>query len=159
MSSAAEARFRVQRPNSKLRTIKVVALDPVAEGVVTRLAAGSWPNATFLTTAAAGAAAVDADGGWLRDLSGNVRALADEVANADLFVMVAEPGGGAGRAATIGRACSDRRVNTTGLIVGASSASDAAVSQTLAQLRPWSLMVVIAEADDYVENMLAALRA
>jgi hypothetical protein len=30
---------------------------------------------------------------------------------------------------------------------------------TLAQLRPWSLMVVIAESDDYIDDMLTALRA
>ena len=33
------------------------------------------------------------------------------------------------------------------------------LSKTLAQLRPWSLMVVIANGDDYIEDMLTALRA
>jgi hypothetical protein len=48
---------------------------------------------------------------------------------------------------------------TTALIVGTASASDEAVSKTLAQVRPWSLMVVIADAPDYVDDMLDALRA
>ena len=73
--------------------------------------------------------------------------------------MVAGPGGNAEAAAVIGRACSDRRIMTTGLVVGARNASDEALSKTLSQLRPWSLMVVIADADNYIEDMLAALRA
>ena len=48
---------------------------------------------------------------------------------------------------------------TTALIVGGTSASDEALSRTLAPLRPWSLMVVIADSDDYIEDMLIALRA
>ena len=37
-------------------------------------------------------------------------------------------------------------------------ASDSEISKTLAQLRPWSLMVVIANSDDYVSDMMTALR-
>jgi hypothetical protein len=33
------------------------------------------------------------------------------------------------------------------------------LSKTLAQLRPYALMLVIASAEDYVEDMLSALRA
>jgi hypothetical protein len=44
------------------------------------------------------------------------------------------------------------------LIIGA-GASDEALSKTLGQLRPWSLMLVIASTDDYIEDMLVALRA
>jgi len=44
-------------------------------------------------------------------------------------------------------------------VVDARTASDEALSKTLSQLRPWSLMVVIADADSYIEDMLAALRA
>jgi len=32
-------------------------------------------------------------------------------------------------------------------------------ARTSRQLRPWSLMVVIANADDYIDDMLVALRA
>jgi hypothetical protein len=48
---------------------------------------------------------------------------------------------------------------TTGFVVGVSSASEHALSSTLAQLRPWSGMVVIARSDDYIDDMMAALRA
>ena len=37
--------------------------------------------------------------------------------------------------------------------------SDEALSKTLSQLRPWALMLVIASAEEYIEDMLTALRA
>ena len=152
MSSAAEARFRVQAPNSIARSIMVVALDARSEVLVRRLASGAWRHATFLTAAAM----LD---GALTDLAGRRREVIDEVATADLVVMIATPGGHAESAVIIGQACSAKRVTTTALIVGAASASDDAVSDTLAQVRPWSLMLVIAGPDDYIDDMLTALRA
>ena len=163
MSSAAEARFRIQAPNSRPRAIKVIALDAPSEGVVNRLMQRSWNHATFFTAVAiAGAPPGDqrvSTDGWLTDLSGHPRNLSDEVETADLVVMVATPGGNAEVASVIGQACSRTRVNTTALIAGADTASDEALSRTLKQVRPWSLMIVIADADDYIDDMLTALRA
>ena len=141
MSSAAEARYRVQSPNSLPRALKIVALDATAEDVVRRLALASWQQATFSTAST-----------FMRNLQA-------EVAAADLVVMVAGPGGAAEAVSAIGAACSERRVSTTALIVGAAEASDEALSRTLAQVRPWSLMVVIANTDEYIVDMLTALRA
>jgi hypothetical protein len=150
MSSAAEARFRVQAPNSLPRAIKVVALDAASGDVVGRLAGAGWQHTTFLT-----AMTPDA----LRDLAGQSRSIRDEVEAADLVVLVAGPGGHAHAASILGEACSQRRVMTTGLLVGAASAPEHQVARTLAQLRPWSLMVVIARSDDYLDDMMTALRA
>ena len=141
MSSAHEARYRLQAPNSLPRAVKIVALDSTAEDVVRGLALSSWQNAAFYSAAS-----------FARDLEA-------EVAAADMVVMVAGPGGNAQAVGTIGRACSDRRVSTTALIVGAGAASDEALARTLAQVRPWSLMVVIANTDEYIADMLSALRA
>src|SRR5205814_3325189 len=127
MSSAAEARYRIQAPNSTPRSIKVIALDARSETLVRRLATGSWRNATFLTASAT----VD---GALSDLAGRSRDVMREVETADLVVMVATPGGHAEGAAAIGQACRAKRVTTTALVVGAASASDDAVSETLAQV-------------------------
>src|SRR5215831_1754169 len=162
MASAAQARFRIDAPNSKPRAIKIIALDAPSERVVKRLAQASWNQASFFT-ASAFAGAPHASGtlsmsGWLSDLAGRTTDLINEVATADLVVMVATAGENASAAAIIGEAASAKRVNTTGLIVGG-SASDEALSKTLGQLRPWSLMLVIASADDYIEDMLVALRA
>ena len=50
MSSAAEARYRIDYPNSKPRVIKVVALDAASEHVVKRVAERQWQRATFFTS-------------------------------------------------------------------------------------------------------------
>ena len=165
MKSAAEARFRVQAPNSTPRAIKVIALDAAGEDVVRRLAGTGWKHATFFTALSRGdpggrgdlapASADDA----LSDLAGDVRSIADEVETADLVVLVAGPGGQARAAPLIGQACSLRRVMTTAFIVGAASGSEKALSKTLAQVRPWSLMLVIADSGDYIEDVMTALRA
>jgi hypothetical protein len=161
MSSVAEARFRVQASNSRPRATLVVALDVSSEYVVRRLAEARWTNATFLTASTvnddhtAGSEA----GGWLTDLAGTRRNLQDEVDAADVVIMVATADGHAEAAAMIGKACSLKRVTTTALIVGTTSASDEALSKTLAQLRPWSLMVVIGDDDEYIREVMMALRA
>ena len=159
MSSAAETRFRVQAPNSSPRAVKVIAMDPASDAVITSLAARPWHRATFFTASAAPRTPDESRQAWLKDLTGRTADLIEEVDRADLVVMVAAPGGDASRASLIGEACSHRRVMTTALIVSAESASDEDLAKTLAQLRPWSLMVVIANADDYVEDILTALRA
>ena len=162
MSTAAEARFRIDAPNSKPRHIKVIALDAGSEALVKRLAERRWNNASFFTASAFAGAPPERGfsmQGWLSDLAGRTKDLVDEVNGADLVVMVATAGENAQAAALIGEACSLRRVNTTGLILGGTSATDDMLSKTLSQLRPWSLMLVIANGEDYIEDMLIALRA
>lgn len=161
MSSAAETRFRVQAPNSLPRAIKVIAMDAPSDDVVKRLAERQWHHAMFFTAPPVSAGSPDerARSAWLTGLDGRTADLIAEVGRADLVVMVASPGGHADSASLIGQACSHWRVMTTALVVSAASASDEDLAKTLAQLRPWSLMVVIANANDYIEDMLTALRA
>jgi hypothetical protein len=162
MATAAQARYRIDAPNSKPKRVKVIALDRPSEAIVKDLARKTWNGATFFT--ASSFASVPTTGnfsmqGWLSDLAGRTKNLVDEVDTADLVVMVATAGENAQAATLIGEACSLKRIATTGLILGAPSASDEMLSKTLAQLRPWSLMLVIAGAVDYIEDMLIALRA
>ena len=81
-----------------------------------------------------------------------------DVPSADLVVMVVPAGADAAAAATIGGACSDSRVVTTSIVVRHAKATEEALSRTLAQVRPWSLMVVVAGADDYVDDILRSFR-
>jgi len=120
MSSAAEARFRIQSPPPTNRAVKVIDLDSATGQDVERLIA--------------------------------------DVDDADLVLMLVSAGGDAGSAATIGAACMAKRVMTHTVIVRASAASDAALSKTLAQVRPWSLMVVVVNDDDYVDDILKSFR-
>ena len=164
MSSAAEARFRIDRPNSLPRAVKVIALDAPSERVIKELAAAaSWQRASFLTASAFSGAPRRGEpfsmGGWLNDLAGRTKDLVDEVNNADLVVMVATAGESAAAAAIIGEACAVKHVMTTALVLGGASSSDEALSKMLAQLRPHAMMLVISSADEYIKDMLTALRA
>jgi hypothetical protein len=161
MTAAQEARFRIDAPNSKPRAVKVIALDAPSEGVVKKLAQRQWNGATFFTASAFASdpQASKNFSGWLSDLAGRTKDLIDEVNSADLVVMIASAGENAQAASIIGEACSVKRVMTTALIVGTAAKSDEAISKTLAHLRPWALMLVIAGAEEYIEDMLTALRA
>jgi hypothetical protein len=175
MSSAAQARFRIAAPNSKPRAVKVIALDNPSERAVKELAQAPWQSATFLTASAFSSAPRHGErfsmGGWLNDLAGRTKDLVAEVDSADLVVMVANAGENAAAAAIIGEACNLKHVMTTALILapppyppplageGRVGASDEALSKMLAQLRPYATMLVISSADEYIKDMLTALRA
>jgi hypothetical protein len=139
MSSGAEARFRIDAPNSRPGRVKVIALDRTSETVVTSLARGCWNNTSFFTASAFAGAPPERGfsmQGWLADLTGRTRDLIDEAGGADLVVMVATAGQDAQAAALIGEACSLKRVSTTSLILSGPSVTDDMLSKTLAQLRP-----------------------
>ena len=52
-----------------------------------------------------------------------------------------------------------RRPGGDPLVLGGTGVPDEVLSKTLTQLRPWSLMLVIASAEEYIADMLTALRA
>ena len=163
MSSAAEAKFRIDRPNSLARAVKIIALDPASERIVKELSASPWQRASFLTASAFSGApqqgARFSMGGWLNDLAGRAKNLVDEVETADLVVMVATAGENAAAAGLIGEACAAKHVMTTALIIGGAAASDETLSRMLSALRPHAMMLVISSADEYISDMLSALRA
>ena len=82
----------------------------------------------------------------------------NDVATADFVVMVTSAGADARAAAAIGDACSRRRITTATVVVRDASASDEMLSKTLAQVRPWSLMVVVAGDDSYIDDLLKSFR-
>jgi hypothetical protein len=163
MSSAAEARFRIDYPNSRPRVVKVVALDGASEQVVKRAAERAWQCASFFASLKFDGSPRVGEGwsmqAWLSDLAGRTKALVDEINSADLVVMVSSAGTGAEAAAVIGEACAVRKVMTMALIIGSEERSNEELSRTLAALRPHASMLVIANGDEYIEEMLQALRA
>ena len=162
MTTAEEAKYRINAPNSKPRAIKVIALDKRSEAVVKKLAEGEWNKASFFASVHFESPQAGADWSmkaWLNDLAGRTIKLMDEVNTADLVVMVASAGEKAEAASVIGEACAAKRVQTTALILDRKAASDDAISNTLLHLRPYASMLVVADDDDYIESMLVALRA
>jgi hypothetical protein len=159
-TTAAEAKFRIDAPNSQPRNVKIIALDAPSERVAKHLAARAWSRASFFTASAfAPRNAHRFSPEWLTDLAGRTKNLIDEIASADLVVMIAAAGENAQAATIIGEACSVSHVMTTALILGSENTSDEALSKSLAQLRPYALMLVVANGDDDIEDMLTALRA
>lgn len=150
MSSAAEARFRIPAPPPTARAVTVIALDPASGDLVERLAQRPWTRTTFLPPPPVTRAG--------RAGGSDLGALDARLGGADLVVLVVAAGAEAPAAAPIGEACSDRGVTAATCVVGARGAGDEALSRTLAQVRPWSQMVVVANDDDYVEDILRSLR-
>ena len=164
VTSAAESRFRIAAANSQPRTVKIVALDRPSEQVAERLSKLPWSRASFFTASSFGAApAADAPPfsmqGWLKDIASRTHDLMQEIKAADLVVMISTAGENAEAAGIIGEACRLNRVMTTALILGGASQPDAVLSKSLALLRPHAVMLVIASAEEYIEDMLTALRA
>ncbi|HET6927097.1 MAG TPA: hypothetical protein VFI48_09625 [Hyphomicrobiaceae bacterium] len=143
-----------------------MALDRRSEPVVRRLAQGQWGGATFFTASAfAPAAPSHADmqfsmASWLSDLAGRTKDLLDELQTADLVAMVATAGENVQQVASVvGEACKAKHVTTIAFVLGSASAPREALSSTLRQLRPWTLMLVIAASEETIAEALAALRA
>jgi hypothetical protein len=162
----AEARFRIDDANWRQRVVKVMALDQRSEPVVRRLAQRRWGGTTFFTASAfAPAPPPSADmqfsmSNWLSDLAGRTKDLVDELNTADLVAMVATAGENLQQVASvIGEACKTKHVTTIAFVLGSASTPQEALSRTLTQLRPWTLMLVIAASEEAIAEALAALRA
>lgn len=148
-ATAAEARYRIQRPVAPARAPRIIALDDGAVEIVRRTAELQWANARFY-------ACEPADGTvMLRGIEGRPATLADELASADVVVMIATNDRGAGCAYTIGKACWQRSVMTAGLVVSDDDAADRAV----AALRPHARVLLPGADESDVVELLTALRA
>ncbi|MDH5412261.1 MAG: 3-methyl-2-oxobutanoate hydroxymethyltransferase [Alphaproteobacteria bacterium] len=161
-ATAEEARYRVNYPNSRPRASKIIALDDRAEKITGDLETASWKGARFLalagrTKGAQGLDAIPLDLD-LRDSSGAIVRLSDEIVGADVLVMIASAGKTTENITIIGKACAARGIMTTGVVVEGDARPDE-VERTLAALRPNTRMLVVAPDADYIPEMLIALRA
>src|SRR5882672_11037639 len=118
-ASRAEARFRVDYPNSLPRSVKIMALDEQAVPLVDRIVAADahrrkldLPAYDRPTTGS-----VPALKEWMNQLTARARSLIADIAPGDLVVVVATAGEDAEPAGLIGEACRHRGVPVTALIV------------------------------------------
>lgn len=155
-ATAAEARFRVDYPNARTQSSRIIALDRGAAAAVCRLAQRGWRGARFFSEvdATTGNGQRSPTDATLRGCDGSVARLEAELADADLVVMVATADDGAETAAVVGRKCAERGITATGLVLADWGARNEAVSS----LRPYAMVLVISEDEGDVEGILTALR-
>ncbi len=134
-ATSAEARFRIDRPIGG-RSALIVALDDGAADVVDRVAERPWGGARFVRTP--------------RD-----PCLDEEIADADVAIMVGTADADGDAASAIARACAERGIMTAGLILGPRLELAAAVSA----LRPYARNLMVTEDEEDVAAVLTALRA
>lgn len=161
-TAAAQARFRIDAPNSQPRFVKLIALDPAGEAIARTLMRGEWTRTSFhlasayLSARPAGAFSV-AD--WLEDLRSRVHCLVDEIDAADVVVMVSRAGDVTDAASIIGEACLAQGVTATALVLLDPQTSDAQLAEALSSLRPFVSMLVVARDADCVRSVLDAFGA
>ncbi len=161
MTTAHEAGFRVQAPNSRPRAAKVIALDATAAALLEPISRATWHGAAFFTSMNFTALTTSGQplDAWLKDVAGHTMNLMSEVAAADFVVVVAGAGEDARAVSVIADACRMHSKTLVGLIVPRADDSDEAITASLKELRPYAKMLVVANGADYIEAMLTALRA
>lgn len=156
-ATAAEARFRINAPIAASRATRVVALDEGAESVVRRAAEQHWAGARFFACTSP-APLVEGDGNVadvvLLSFDGSESWLSEELAGADVAVMVATANDGATMASAIGNACTLRGIMTAGLVLAGHNASVA-----VSALRPHARVLMVTHDEHDVAEVLTALRA
>lgn len=154
-ATAAEARFRIDHPNSTTRASLIIALDPAAASIVEHISSRQWNGARFLVYEGESPSPNAHPEANLRAVGGASSQLSDELDGADVVVMIATGDQGAEAASIIGRACGRLHIMTAGLVV----ASGSALGDAMNALRPYASVLVLSADDQYIPEMLAALRA
>ncbi len=161
VTTAHEAAFRIQYPNSRPRAAKVIALDPVAANILEPISRETWHGAAFFTSLsfAAPTAPGQSLDAWLKDVAGHTMNLVAEVAHSDFVVVVASVGEDASAVSLIADACKAHNKSLVALLLPREGGSEEEVAASLKVLRPHARMLVVASGADYIEAMLTALRA
>ena len=134
-ATAEEARFRIDRPIGG-RAALVIALDTEAADVVDRVAELPWEGARFFRSPEG----LDVE---------------RELADVDVAIMIATADADGDVAETIARACSERGIMTSGLILG----EQVDVAPAISALRPYARNLMVTGDEDDVGAVLTALRA
>jgi hypothetical protein len=156
-TSAAEMRYRIDRPIRGRRGARIVALDAGAGAIVEQISHRRWGHARFLSLAerVGDVGGRGSESVALRDTDGEMSNLLSELEDADVVVMVATTDADAAAATIIGAACTVRAIMTAGLVIGERSQIGAAV----AALRPHARVLMVTGDEHDVIDLLAALRA
>lgn len=138
-TSAAEARYRIDRPIEETRRTTVIALDGGAAKINAGAARSASERVRFVTAASPAAC-------------GETRPLVED---SDLVILVATSELQSSTASSLGRVCEDTGVPVFGLVVGRPLERASAVSA----LRGQTNMLVASETPSDLADILSDLRA
>jgi hypothetical protein len=157
-TTAAEARFRISRPDTSTRDARVIAVDEHAAVLVRAAAAArTWRGGHFLVFDRVASGIGNDDGpadAVLRTPDGAVTLLSAELAGADLVVMVATAAARPEAASVIGDACAERMIMSAGLV----AAGEGLAGPVVSALRPNAMVLVVLDSGRDVTEILTALR-
>jgi hypothetical protein len=156
-TTAAEMRYRIDRPIRGRTGARIIALDTGADAIVGRISHEAWGHARFFSLArpVGGVGDGGSESVTLRDADGAVSSLLVELEEADVVVMVATTESDAAAATIIGAACTVRGIMTAGLVIG----EHALVGATVASVRPHARVLMVSGDERDVIDVLTALRA
>lgn len=156
-TTAAEMRYRIDRPIPGRSGARIVALDEGAERIIERISRRPWGHARFLSLAEPVLDVGDrgSESVGLRDTDGEISSLLTELADADVVVMVATTEADGAAATIIGAACTVRAIMTAGLVIG----DQGRIGGVVAALRPHARVLMVTGDEQDVIDLLAALRA
>lgn len=160
-ATAAEAKFRVDYPNSLTRASRIFALDEGAAQAMYTISEAPWNGAHFLTVTTRND--VDPEKTRGEDLplaspDGIPVNLLDEIDKADVVVLISSSARNSGAAEVIAREAYHRKIMIAGLVL-AGKRSQKEVEPVVNTLRPFASVLVVAQDDDFIPAMLTALRA
>jgi len=160
VTTAEESRFRIADPNSRPRVSCIIALDGESLAALKALKDHPWNGARFFRYVEVRPTSlpnvhIDA---VIEDIEGDRKSLSEEITRADMVVMVTTAGSAPHAAEIIGNACFVRGKRATGLVLVAGE-SGKGLTKTLTAMRPYAAMLVVSTGEDYIAEMLSALRA
>jgi hypothetical protein len=156
-TSAAEMRYRIDRPIRGRRGARIIGLDAGADAIVERISHEKWGHARFLVLGGpvSDVGPLGSESVELRNTGGGVSNLLTELEEADVVIMVATVDSDAAAATIIGAACTVRAIMTAGLVIGDPSL----VGGTVAVLRPHARVLMVSNDEQDAIDLLTALRA
>jgi hypothetical protein len=156
-TSAAEMRYRIDRPIRGRRGARIIGLDHGADAIVRRIADEPWGHARFFSLVGPVEDVVDrgSDSVALRGTDGAESNLLAELEEADVVIMVATTETDSAAATIIGAACTVRAIMTAGLVIGKRTQ----VSATVTAIRPHARVLMVSADEHDVVDLLSALRA
>ncbi len=156
-TSAAEMRYRIDRPIRGRRGARIIGLDAGAEAIVERISRQPWGHARFFSLAEPVGDVGDrgSDSVALRGTDGAPSNLLAELEDADVVIMVATTEADAAAATIVGAACTVRAIMTAGLVIGEGTL----IGETVAGLRPHARVLMVGGDERDVVDLLTALRA